>query len=79
MFGFAALTLLGLAGTLVQASPSPLTLARRSHDVLESKEQKDTKLRFVRNSGVCETTPGVGQISGYIDTGKNMSTVRLEP
>ncbi|KAI0634438.1 alpha/beta-hydrolase [Trametes polyzona] len=33
----------------------------------------DTTLRFVRNSGVCETTPGVEQISGYLDVGTNMS------
>ncbi|KAI0658185.1 alpha/beta-hydrolase [Cubamyces menziesii] len=36
-------------------------------------EDQDAKLRFVRNSGVCETTPGVGQLSGYIDIGTNMS------
>jgi carboxypeptidase C (cathepsin A) len=35
--------------------------------------QNDTKLRYVKNSGICETTPGVEQISGYIDVGKNMS------
>lgn len=46
------------------------------HTVFESKRQADMKLRFVRDSGVCETTPGVGQISGYIDIGPNMSTVR---
>ncbi|KAI0672035.1 alpha/beta-hydrolase [Trametes maxima] len=38
-----------------------------------SERIRDTKLRFVRNSGVCETTPGVEQLSGYIDVGKNMS------
>ena len=37
----------------------------------------DTALRFVKDSGVCETTPGVGQISGYIDVGTNMSMVSL--
>ena len=35
----------------------------------------DTSLRFVRNSGVCETTPGVEQLSGYVDVGTNMSMV----
>ncbi|THH07731.1 hypothetical protein EW145_g3186 [Phellinidium pouzarii] len=44
------------------------------HNVFESDVFSDSKLRFVRDSGVCETTPGVHQISGYIDTGVNMST-----
>ncbi|EJD46926.1 alpha/beta-hydrolase [Auricularia subglabra TFB-10046 SS5] len=30
-------------------------------------------LRFVENSGVCETTPGVYQASGYVDLNANMS------
>ncbi|KAG6380284.1 Alpha/Beta hydrolase protein [Boletus reticuloceps] len=30
-------------------------------------------LRYVANSGICETTPGVTQYSGYIDVGTNMS------
>ncbi|KAJ7915166.1 alpha/beta-hydrolase [Mycena leptocephala] len=30
-------------------------------------------LRFVNNSGICETTPGVHQMSGYVDIGTNMS------
>jgi carboxypeptidase C (cathepsin A) len=33
----------------------------------------NVSLRFVKNSGVCETTPGVNQLSGYIEVGKNMS------
>jgi hypothetical protein len=35
----------------------------------------DTNLRYVANSGICETTPGVTQYSGYIDVGTNMSMV----
>ncbi|KAI0356751.1 alpha/beta-hydrolase [Trametes cingulata] len=38
-----------------------------------SQNMQDVKLRFVRNSGVCETTPGVEQLSGYVDVGTNMS------
>ncbi|KAI0768078.1 alpha/beta-hydrolase [Trametes elegans] len=38
-----------------------------------SNDMQDVKLRAVRNSGVCETNPGVEQLSGYIDVGKNMS------
>ena len=30
------------------------------------------KLSFVTNSGVCETTPGVNQYSGYFSVGTNM-------
>ncbi|KAL5497683.1 hypothetical protein ACEPAH_2614 [Sanghuangporus vaninii] len=66
------LTLSALRG--VHASPvdgHPLTSS--VHTVFKSRQQNDTKLRFVRDSGVCETTPGVGQISGYIDIGPNMS------
>ncbi|KIM43509.1 hypothetical protein M413DRAFT_68801 [Hebeloma cylindrosporum] len=33
----------------------------------------DVSIRFVSDSGVCETTPGVHQMSGYIDVGTNMS------
>lgn len=30
-------------------------------------------LEYVTNSGICETTPGVNQYSGYLSVGKNMS------
>ena len=33
------------------------------------------KLRYTANSNICETTPGVNQMSGYITVGKNMSMV----
>lgn len=32
-----------------------------------------TKLSFVTNSGICETTPGVNQYSGYLTVGTNMN------
>ncbi|THH14802.1 hypothetical protein EW146_g5581 [Bondarzewia mesenterica] len=48
--------------------------ARQFHSAVS-----DVNLRIVKNSGVCETTPGVGQISGYIDVGTNMSMVRSTP
>ena len=41
-----------------------------------STVHNDLSMRYVENSGVCETTPGVHQVSGYIDVGKNMSMVR---
>ncbi len=41
----------------------------------QSSIMHDTKVRYVRNSGVCETTPGVNQWSGYLDIGANKSMV----
>lgn len=31
------------------------------------------KIEFVKNSGICETTPGVNQYSGYLSVGTNMN------
>ena len=31
------------------------------------------KLEFVTNSGICETTAGVNQYSGYLSVGTNMN------
>lgn len=31
------------------------------------------KLEFVKNSGICETTKGVNQYSGYLSVGTNMN------
>ena len=52
-------------------------LTTRSVSSFQSSIHEDSGLRFVRDSGVCETTPGVHQLSGYIETGPNMSTVRI--
>ena len=30
-------------------------------------------IEFVTNSGICETTPGVNQYSGYLSVGTNMN------
>lgn len=35
----------------------------------------DSGLTYVKNSGICETTPGVGQMSGYINVTENASIV----
>ncbi|KAF9238093.1 Alpha/Beta hydrolase protein [Melanogaster broomeanus] len=40
---------------------------------IEVRLSDDTNLRYVQNSGICETTPNVTQYSGYIDIGTNMS------
>jgi carboxypeptidase C (cathepsin A) len=34
-------------------------------------EATGAKIDFVTNSGICETTPGVNQYSGYLTVGKN--------
>lgn len=31
------------------------------------------RMEFVKNSGICETTPGVNQYSGYLSVGSNMN------
>lgn len=41
----------------------------------QSTNLADVGLSFVSDSGVCETTPGVHQMSGYITVGDNMSMV----
>ncbi|KAK8121809.1 carboxypeptidase S1 [Apiospora sp. TS-2023a] len=43
-----------------------------SYNVFEHRDT-GSKMSFVKNSGVCETTPGVNQYSGYLEVGKNMS------
>ncbi|KAF5328037.1 hypothetical protein D9758_017459 [Tetrapyrgos nigripes] len=53
------------------ANGSPLTSPVKRE--LVSQNLEDVKLRYVADSGICETTPGVHQMSGYIDVGKNMS------
>ncbi|KAL8939637.1 MAG: hypothetical protein Q9216_003245 [Gyalolechia sp. 2 TL-2023] len=72
---------LGLAlGSLVAASPTA------SHDKRSFVERDGTnftvfehaatgaRLEFVKNSGICETTPGVNQYSGYLSVGTNMNS-----
>ena len=33
-----------------------------------------SKIQYVTNSGICETTPGVNQYSGYLSAGEKPST-----
>lgn len=74
--GLATLTALSLVAG-VAALPSSAEPQLPSPDIVrfQSKLQPDVGLRVVRNSGVCETTPGVNQISGYVDIGTDMSMV----
>ncbi|ESK90545.1 carboxypeptidase s1 [Moniliophthora roreri MCA 2997] len=59
-------------GTPISSSERPV-LERRGPLTFDSQLIPDVKLRYVANSGVCETTPGVQQLSGYIEIGTNMS------
>jgi len=68
-----SLALLSLVAPGVHAALP--VVAPAVHQVFESSNFKDTKLRYVSDSEICETTPGVHQVSGYVDIGKNMSIV----
>ena len=67
----------GVVGAAVHAAARAASTPAKTTGSFKSQVQADVGLRFVRNSGVCETTPGVEQLSGYIDFGTNMSMVRL--
>lgn len=64
------------------ASPFQISDSSKNHNFLPqttfftSVKNPNVNLRFVSDSGVCETTPGVHQKSGYITVGKNMFMVR---
>lgn len=77
MFGISALLALAL---VTFTTATPVLVDRRSFEVKNGVnytvfEHADTgaKLSFVTNSGVCETTPGVNQYSGYFSVGTNMN------
>lgn len=73
--------LVALAASLANATPVVQSVDPEpvfAH--FTSKADPNVGLRFVSDSGVCETTPGVHQMSGYIDVstpGTNMSMVRM--
>ena len=78
LLGVLAAVLPVVLGTAVSSLDVTAGLPRdstTSHIEFKSSLLNDTALRFVRNSGVCETTPGVNQLSGYVDVGTNMSMV----
>ncbi|KAF8524562.1 alpha/beta-hydrolase [Hysterangium stoloniferum] len=68
-FAMVILSILGSrAGPVVESDISPAV-----HTEFKSSLIPNTGLRFVENSGVCETTPGVHTVSGYIDIAPNQS------
>jgi hypothetical protein len=69
--------LCGLTAALLAAlgcSATPVIDPAPSHVQFQSKKL-NAGLRYVNNSGVCETTPGVHTASGYIDIAQNQSLV----
>lgn len=44
------------------------------HHVFEH-EPTGSKIDFVKNSGICETTPGVNQYSGYFSVGRKAASL----
>ncbi|KAG0697137.1 Alpha/Beta hydrolase protein [Suillus ampliporus] len=57
----------------VSVVENDLDTSEAGHIEIQSKVHNATGIRYVKNSGICETTPNVTQISGYIDVGTNMS------
>ena len=76
MFGISSLLTLALATFAIS---SPALVDRRSFEVKDGVNYTvfehaatGSKISFVTNSGVCETTPGVNQYSGYFSVGTDM-------
>ena len=80
-FASAALTL-ALAsltnGAIIQRAPSVVDRDGVNHIVYEHAET-GTSLDIVKNSGICETTPGVNQYSGYLNVGSKPISVPCRP
>ena len=74
---FLNLLALILINAVEWANATPLSETASIHTRFTSTNKPNISIRFVTNSGVCETTPGVHQISGYLDVGKNMSMASI--
>ncbi|KAI0300722.1 carboxypeptidase-like protein S1 [Multifurca ochricompacta] len=70
MLGISSLLAL-VSASLAMASPA-LVKNGVNYTVFEHAATGST-LSFVSNSGICETTPGVNQFSGYLTVGSSMS------
>ncbi|MCJ1475710.1 hypothetical protein MMC13_004373 [Lambiella insularis] len=71
---------LALCSTFASALPHAATKDKRSYVKRDGVDYTvfehaatGAKLEFVTNSGICETTPGVNQYSGYLSVGTNMN------
>ena len=77
------LVVAGLLGASSLVAALPTEGARKDKRSFEERdgvthtlfEHADTgvKIDYVTNSGICETTPGVNQYSGYFSVGTNAS------
>lgn len=80
---FSSRLISGLALTSIAlASPLPGSASKDKRSFVERDGTNFTvfehaatgaKMEFVTNSGICETTPGVNQYSGYLSVGTNMN------
>ncbi|KAF2873505.1 putative carboxypeptidase S1 [Massariosphaeria phaeospora] len=68
-------TLAGLAVAAPAAKHDKRSLVKKAGVVYNVFEHAATgaRIEFVNNSGICETTPGVKQYSGYLSVGENMN------
>jgi len=69
-----------LFADLVSTAPLTSTKDKRSFAVRDGVNftvfehaATGAQVQFVKNSGICETTPGVNQYSGYLSVGDNMN------
>lgn len=66
--------LLLLASVASTTSASPSFVQRDGVDyTVYNHAATGSKLEIIKNSAICETTPGVNQYSGYFSVGQNMS------
>ena len=69
------LALTGSALAAPTASHDKRSIVEREGVVYNVFEHAETgaRIEFVNNSGICETTKGVNQYSGYLSVGTNMN------
>ncbi|KAI3394111.1 hypothetical protein diail_3235 [Diaporthe ilicicola] len=77
-----ALALLGLSSLAAAAPGSKASTSKFDKRYVEERDGvtynvfkragETASLSYVKNSGICETTPGVDQYSGYLDVGTDM-------
>ena len=70
-----AAALVGLTAAAPPIKHDKRSVVEREGVVYQVFEHAATgaKIEFVNNSGICETTPGVNQYSGYLSVGSNMN------
>lgn len=68
-----SLTRFWLTLALSLTSALQANAAAGTYQYFQSSSQQGVGLRYVTDSGVCETTPGVHQVSGYVDIQPSMN------